>query len=113
MEKNIPTKLPSPCLRCARVKNPRDCENKSCPEWQRWFLDRWEMIRAYFRQQMEQAELRPDGVRIGGNVYTQPERVRNYLGKDPCDGCMCPKDLCTHPCRVKRIWSEAKGDEFL
>ena len=35
----------SPCLTCKRVKDPRNCENKSCKLWRDWFLDRWQEMR--------------------------------------------------------------------
>ena len=31
----------SPCLTCTRVKDPKNCQNKSCSIWQEWFLKRW------------------------------------------------------------------------
>ena len=34
-----------PCKGCTRVKDPRDCENKSCAEWREWWLKRWEAMR--------------------------------------------------------------------
>lgn len=36
-----------PCKSCTRVKDPENCENKSCKDWQQWFLDRWETMREY------------------------------------------------------------------
>lgn len=36
-----------PCKTCTRVKDPENCGNKICQEWQRWFLDRWETMREY------------------------------------------------------------------
>lgn len=30
-----------PCLTCTRVEDPHNCENKSCPEWRKWFLKKW------------------------------------------------------------------------
>lgn len=106
-------KYPSPCLSCTRVAAPRACENKNCKLWRQWFLDRWDLIHQYPRHQMEQAELKPAGVSVGGHRYSPPHRVREYLDNDPCDGCLCPKDLCTSPCPVKRAWEETKGDEFV
>ena len=103
----------SPCLTCTRVPDPRACDNKECRPWRQWFIDRWALIHAYGRYHMEQTELRPTGVVIGGKVYTQPDRVRNYLSKDPCEGCICSKDLCSVPCRNKRIWLRNREDVFL
>ena len=104
---------PSPCLTCTRVRDPRGCDNKNCKPWQRWFLDRWELIHSFPRKQMEQAELKPVGVKVGGRHYAAPHQVRAYLRNDPCQDCVCPKDLCTSPCRVRRAWEETKKEVFL
>lgn len=34
-----------PCLTCVKVKDPQDCENKSCKDWKEWWLKRWEALR--------------------------------------------------------------------
>ena len=34
-----------PCKTCTRVKDPKKCENKTCKDWQKWFMDRWEAMR--------------------------------------------------------------------
>lgn len=34
-----------PCLTCQKVKDPVDCENKSCKEWREWWLKKWEELR--------------------------------------------------------------------
>ena len=36
----------SPCVTCTRVKDPENCENKSCQVWREWFIRRWEEIRS-------------------------------------------------------------------
>ena len=106
-------KYPSPCLRCTRVPDPRNCDNKRCQPWRQWFLDRWELLRSVPRQQMEQVVLTPNGSSIGGTRYTPPSQLQTYLRTDPCKACLCPKDLCTSPCRIRRAWEEAKGDTFI
>ena len=106
-------KTPSPCLRCTRVPDPRECDNKRCAPWREWFLARWELLRSVPRQQMEQAVLTDSGTRLGGNRYTSPDRLQTYLRTDPCETCLCPKDLCATPCRIRRAWNEAKGDTFI
>lgn len=40
----------SPCKTCTRVKDPKNCENKICRDWQIWFLDRWESLREYYKK---------------------------------------------------------------
>ena len=104
---------PSPCLRCTRVTDPRECENKNCKLWQQWFLQRWALIHAYPRAKMDQQALKSEGVSIGGTVYALPHRVRAYRAADPCEKCLCPKDLCKTPCRQKQVWLQAKEDSFL
>ena len=42
----------SPCFTCTVVKDPRNCENKLCKEWQAWFIERWEALRKYYRSAM-------------------------------------------------------------
>lgn len=106
------TKTPSPCLTCTRVPNPRDCENKQCRLWQRWFLARWALIHAWPRAVMEQENLGPTGVVIGGKTYSHPGEVRRYLAADPCNKCLCPRDLCAAPCRVKVTWERAKEERL-
>lgn len=101
----IVNNYPSPCLSCNRVADPFDCDNKNCKLWQKWFLTRWDMIRAYPRQAMQSQHV---GVDIGGQAYAHPQQVADFLGKDPCQGCLCPKDLCGEPCRVKLAWQAAK-----
>jgi len=102
-------RTPSPCLSCRRVKDPENCENKQCKPWRDWFLARWALIHRYPRQQMEQAELKIVGVNVGGRYYSSPHQLEEYRKKDPCETCLCPKDLCTTPCPVRRAWEEGKG----
>ncbi len=106
-------KKPSPCLTCTRVADPRNCENKNCQLWRKWFLGRWEQIHNYPRVKMEQAKMQPVGVNVGGTHYAAPHQVTGYLETDPCEKCLCPKDLCTSACRVRRAWEEARQEVFL
>lgn len=93
----------SPCMRCTRVSDPCNCEDKSCARWRRWFVESWDSLRRQPRLQKEcPAQLQ--GVCIGGVYYAQPHRVHTYLNTDPCEKCLCPRDLCTIPCREKRTW---------
>ena len=62
---------------------------------------------------MEQAVLEPVGVNIGGTVYAAPHQVKNYVNSDPCEKCVCPKELCTEPCKVRRAWEEARKETFI
>lgn len=100
----------SPCMRCTRVADPRGCDNKDCVRWRRWYIQKWEDMRFSVRADMEKVRTEPAGVCIGGNFYSQPHRVRGYLQKDPCDGCLCPRDVCVLPCAVKRSWLRARED---
>ena len=32
----------NPCDKCTRVPDPDACDNKRCPDWQAWWIPRWE-----------------------------------------------------------------------
>ena len=103
---------PSPCFSCTRVADPRNCENKNCQLWRRWFIARWEAMREGLRQEMEAAPEKV-GVIVSGQTYAAPHQVRRYLEEDPCVDCLCPKELCNIPCRLKRNWQERRKDVLL
>ena len=103
----------SPCMTCTRVKDPRGCDDKDCKAWQEWFTGRWDDLRHQVRVSMETVEEQPVGVNIGGTYYAAPHRVRRYLEQDPCTGCLCPRDLCRLPCKIKRRWLAAREDSFI
>lgn len=105
--------MKSPCLKCTRVKNPRDCEEKNCKAWRSWFIETWNAQRMQFRLAREHLALEKEGENIGGTRYALPHRVHSYLENDPCKGCMSPRDLCRVPCKVKRSWSKAREDVYL
>lgn len=46
-------KRPSPCVCCARVDDPEDCENKRCAVWRQWFLAQWGQTTRILREQAE------------------------------------------------------------
>ena len=62
--KKVQGRNPSPCLTCTRVPNPRNCENKQCKLWQRWFLARWNLIHTWPRAVMDREDFRPGGVAV-------------------------------------------------
>ena len=93
-----------PCISCTRVTDPENCENKNCRVWQRWYIETWDQLRREPRLQKERQEKETEGTVIGGVRYALPHRVHDYLRNDPCTGCLCPRDLCTIPCRIKRDW---------
>ena len=97
-----------PCIGCSRVADPQNCEDKSCRAWRRWFVESWDSMRREPRLCRETMPKIPEGTVIGGQHYALPHRVRSYLGTDPCCGCLCPRDLCVIPCRVKRSWDMAQ-----
>lgn len=82
MEKRV-----SPCVSCSRVLDPEACENKNCKAWRCWFIARWDQLRTA----------------MGGEQV-----ARGYLDADPCEGCLCPRELCPADCQVKAAWEEAK-----
>ena len=102
----VDTKKQSPCLTCRRVRDPENCGNKLCRDWQAWYIDRWDDIRRLIRRGMENAQLHEEGVQVGGTLYSHPDRVREFLQANPCDGCLCPKDLCETPCTVREVWDK-------
>ena len=102
----------SPCMGCTRVRDPRACENKHCQPWQNWFISRWNAMRRAVRMEMEKQPT-PVGQNIGGKLYAPPNQAEHYLAKDPCKDCLCPKDLCAIPCKLKRNWTAARKDTLL
>lgn len=102
--------MTSPCVRCTKVKDPRDCENKDCRLWQTWFIEKWNDMRIAPRLAVETRPRQAEGVCIGGRYYALPHRVKSYIHTDPCEKCLCPRDLCAIPCRVKRDWLAARED---
>lgn len=103
----------SPCMCCTRVGNPEQCENKECAVWRKWFTGRWDEMRLQTRLSMERVQTRPEGVNIGGTYYAPPHRVKRYLDSDPCEGCLCPRDLCVLPCKQKRQWLQARENTMI
>lgn len=103
----------SPCLSCSRVKDPENCENKNCKLWRQWFSSRWDAVRSNPRLQMEGTSAGLEGVSIGGRSYVLPHRIREYLEKNPCRDCMCPRELCTSPCPARRAWENIKKEVAL
>ena len=100
----------NPCLSCTLVRDPENCQNKNCVAWQQWFIRRWDQLRLACRREMEELELTPIGVNIGGSYYTPAHRRLEYLRNNPCDNCLCPKDLCQTPCLLRRTWDDAREE---
>lgn len=98
----------SPCMKCVRVSQPTQCDNKDCGVWRKWYIEKWNEMRLQPRLNMEHLQVQREGVNIGGQVYALPHRVKGYLEADPCEKCLCPKDLCRVPCKVKRSWNQAR-----
>ena len=40
--------MQSPCKTCTRVKDPTNCENKTCLPWRKWFLRKWAELQARY-----------------------------------------------------------------
>ena len=99
----------SPCLACTRVRNPENCENKLCKDWQGWFIDRWEAMRKNVRAEVDTTPVQEIGIPLGGERYTSPHRVREYLRLDPCHRCLYPKEHCHSPCPAKEAWLRIKS----
>lgn len=43
-----------PCKNCTRVKAPVYCMNKSCEDWRKWFMERWEAFNNYAKKHLEE-----------------------------------------------------------
>ena len=99
--------MKKPCVSCDRVVDPANCDNKDCKAWRQWYIATWDDMRRAPRVNMEQVATVPEGTVIGGVRYALPHRVHDYLRNDPCSNCLCPRDLCTIPCRIKREWKSA------
>lgn len=97
-----------PCNRCTSVPDPCQCDNKDCLRWRKWFIEKWDALRVIPRLRLEKLPREAEGLCIGGKYYALPHRVERYLSTDPCDNCLCPRDLCVIPCRVRRDWSAAR-----
>lgn len=100
----------SPCSTCIRVREPNKCENKTCKEWQAWFINRWDAMRANVRAQIAEAPLDDLGIPLGGQRYVSPHRVLEYRKQDPCQRCLSPKDLCYSSCPAKLAWLDAQKE---
>lgn len=99
-------KCEKPCLTCTRVRDPKNCEAKTCRDWQAWFIDRWESMRENVRKQMHQSQVQEVGIPLGGHRYVSPHQADAYLKNDPC--LTCPMGRCDSPCPVKKAWVEKK-----
>lgn len=40
--------MKKPCLTCTRVKNPIECDNKTCRTWQDWYIRSWNKLRSMY-----------------------------------------------------------------
>lgn len=106
-------KRSSPCLRCSRVADPATCEDKSCQLWRQWFIERWDALRHQPKEAMEMVQTEPVGVCIGGRRYAAPHETERYLYQDPCESCLCPRELCGTPCRIRRDWDRSRKEVLL
>jgi len=98
-----------PCDTCQRVRDPANCENKLCRDWQTWFIDRWESMRRAVAAQAHGKGIQGDPISVGGVQYHHPDHVRAYLENDPCQQCPFGGGLCREDCATKQAWLEAKG----
>lgn len=96
----------SPCLVCRRVKDPQDCENKLCKEWQAWFIARWDAMRTNVLKSFNEPQQQAD-IQVGGTGYVHPDRVKAYLSCNPCQTCVF-KAHCEAPCGIRKAWDERR-----
>ena len=92
-----PKEINSPCLTCIRGPDPERCDNKGCTPWRRWFAGRWEYLRQQYR------------VRENGELSTG-ERHPAHGNADTCESCLCPREMCRVPCRLRIAWENRKGE---
>ena len=102
--------MTSPCFNCTRVRDPKNCENKTCKDWQAWFIDRWETMRDHVRKTVQSTPTQTAGIPLGGNLYAHPHRVREYLQTDPCSHCLYPADQCATPCTYRTQWETSRKE---
>ena len=98
----------SPCLTCNRVRDPGNCENKLCKEWQAWFIARWEAMRVSIFNDAIRCVADPHAITVGGHKYSHPDHVRRFLKHKPCMNCDRPEDLCKEPCALLVVWEAMK-----
>lgn len=98
----------SPCLTCVRVRDPENCENKKCKDWQAWFIDRWESMRAAAKAGSSGKHVQGTPIVVGGVKYYHPDKVREYLTIDPCFQCPWRDGLCPNPCDTREEWLASK-----
>ena len=99
---------PSPCLTCTRVTDPQACENKRCARWRQWFMGRWALIYAYGQLYLHPLDPAASSGSIGMKA---PAEDFQQTGADPCDSCICERDMCAAPCRTKRAWLREQEEE--
>lgn len=104
----------SPCRICQRVRDPQNCENKLCREWQAWFIDRWETMRRAVMAEANGPSIQGQTISVGGIKYRHPDHIRDYLVTDPCLRCPWADGLCPDICDTRQAWLAAKeGDNEL
>lgn len=101
-------KTGKPCEVCTRVRRPEDCENKTCKEWQQWFIERWDAMRSSVLQSDAGESRMGDTIRVGGTEYHHPDQTRRFLAVNPCHKCIRAATLCAGACDTKKAWIAAK-----
>lgn len=96
----------SPCLTCQRVRDPKNCENKLCKEWQDWWIGWWEDMRNKVREKACGKGIAGNPISVGGTKYHHPDHVAVFLAMDPCVRCPWRDGLCPGSCETKQMWLE-------
>jgi hypothetical protein len=84
---------PCPCDTCEECINPAGCE-----KWKIRYLTVWKQIMAYPKRQAKKNQKSRNTFK-----YEHPDRIRYYLSKSPCEGCIQEK-LCDTPCGPYLDW---------
>lgn len=99
-----------PCQTCRRVRDPRNCENKLCKEWQTWFIDRWDTMRRMVMEQAHGKGVQGKPISVGGTKYHHPDHVRDFIEIDPCLQCAWRDGLCQNACETKQTWLASREE---
>lgn len=102
--------MESPCTNCIRVRDPKNCENKLCKDWQAWFIQRWNAMRKNLCTEAARSPVHQVGIPLGGHRYAPPHRIRDFLNVNPCRTCIYPTDQCHSPCKTKLAWSDMQSE---
>ena len=89
---------PYPCESCTKSR----CPYRTCEDYRKYINTKWMQYRFY-----PVRTARKKGVSMNTFTYEHPDRIRAYLMKHPCEGCMRGND-CIEPCKRYLNWYDAR-----